>query len=335
MRTVLVTGGAGFIGSHLVDQLLEGGAAVRVLDNLSTGSLLNLQAAAERHSREGAVVNGGRLEVVIGDVRDRGAVRKALRNVKYVFHLAALPASSVAGKESADVHAVNVEGTLNLLHGALTEGVWRIVLASCASVYGVPDAAPVGEDAPLRPTTLFGASKVAAETYCQAFQARHQLETVILRYFNVYGPRQKAVPGGPILPNLLEAVRQRRRLVDYPNTGTYDFIYVDDAVAAALAAVRAPRATGHAVNIGSGQITSIDGVVRILSDLLRISHVPGFMKSSEVEPRHIAAEMSRALKLLDFSARTSLVAGLARLVRVLSEAEQPDYPALAPVGLDD
>ena len=203
MRTVLVTGGAGFIGSHLVDQLLEGGAAVRVLDNLSTGSLTNLQVGG-RAALPGRtpVSNGSRLEVIIGDIRDRELLRKALRGVKYVFHLAALPPSAASLTDSAEIHAVNVEGTLNLLHGALTEGVWRVVLASCASVYGTPDTVPVAEDAPLRPTSLFAASKVAAETYCRAFHARHQLETVMLRYFSVYGPRQKAIGGGPLLPEL-------------------------------------------------------------------------------------------------------------------------------------
>jgi UDP-N-acetylglucosamine/UDP-N-acetyl-alpha-D-glucosaminouronate 4-epimerase len=335
MRTVLVTGGAGFIGSHLVDQLLEGGAAVRVLDNLSTGSLVNLQAAAERHSRDGAVVNGSRLEVIIGDVRDREVLRKALRNVKYVFHLAALPASAVGVRESVNVHAVNVEGTLNLLHGALTEGVWRVVVASCASVYGTPDTAPVFEDAPLRPTSLFGASKVAAETYCQAFYARHQLDTVILRYFSVYGPRERAIPGGPVLPNLIEAVRRRRPFIDYSDTSSEDFIYVDDAVAATLAAARAPRAGGHAVNIGSGQMTRIGSVLRIVTDLLQTSIVPGFTKVSEARPGHLAAETSRATALLDFAPRISIIAGLARLVRVVVEAEEQERPALARVGLDD
>lgn len=335
MRTVLVTGGAGFIGSHLVDQLLEGGAAVRVLDNLSTGSLGNLQAAAERHLRDGAVVNGSRLEVVIGDVREREVLRKALRNVKYVFHLAALPTGAVSGKESADVHSVNVEGTLNLLHGALTEGVWRVVLASCASVYGTPDTAPVSEDALLRPTSLFGASKVAAETYCQAFHARHQLDTVILRYFSVYGPRQRAIPGGPVVPNVMEALRQRRGFVDYAEASADDFIHVEDAVAATLAAARAPRAAGQAVNIGSGQSTSTGALVRILTDLLRTPSVPRFMKDPEVKARPITAETSRATALLECSAGIPLITGLARLVQVLAEADRPEYPALARVGLDD
>ncbi len=335
MRTVLVTGGAGFIGSHLVDQLLDGGAAVRVLDNLSTGSLVNLKVAAERHSRDGAVVNSSRLEVVIGDVRDREVLRKALRDVKYVFHLAALPGGSGAAGDFADVHAVNVEGTLNLLHGALREGVWRVVLASCASVYGSGDTVAVSEDAPLRPTSLFGAYKVAAETYCQAFHARHQLDIVVLRYFSVYGPRQKAVPGGPLLANLIGAMRKRRPLEHYRSTRTDDVIYVEDAVAATLAAARAPRAGGQAVNVGSGEMTSIGDVLRILSGLLGTPVDVGLLKRWEGEPRGVIADTSRARALLDFVPRISVTAGLAEVVRGLVEADRLESLALAHVGLDD
>lgn len=334
MRTVLVTGGAGFIGSHLVDQLLETGAAVRVFDNLSTGSLTNLQAAAERHSRGGGAVNGSRLEVIIGDIRDRELLRKALRSVKYVFHLAALPATAVSLTDPGDIHAVNVEGTLNLLHAALTEGVWRVVLASCASVYGTPDTVPIPEDAPLRPATLFAASKVAAETYCRAFHARHQLDTVTLRYFTVYGPRQRPGAGGSLVPNLIEGLRQRRPFREQDDRTADDFTYVDDAVAAVLAAGRAPRAAGRIINIGSGQMASINDVLSILADLLRTVVVSGSPQSYDT-PHQICAQTALATELLDFAPRVSLIAGLARVVRSLAEAEQPERPALAPVGLDD
>jgi UDP-glucose 4-epimerase len=329
MRTVLVTGGAGFIGSHLVDQLLEGGTAVRVLDNLSTGSLSNLRSAAERPAQAGGA-NGSRLEVTIGDVRDRELLRKALRGVKYVFHLAGLPPSAVSITGPDEVHAVNVEGTLNLLHGALTEGVWRVVLASCASVYGVPDTLPVREDAPLRPTSLFAASKAAAETYCHAFHVRHRLDTITLRYFSVYGPRQRAVPGDTLVPNLVQALRQRRPSTEDDRSAD-DFTYVDDAVAATLAAARAPRATGLAFNIGSGRMEGMSDVLNILAHFLRTPVVPGFPHNPDAPPRRICADTALAAELLDFVPRVSLTAGLARVVQSLAEAEHLE-PELAPVG---
>ena len=336
MRTVLVTGGAGFIGSHLVDQLLDGGAAVRVLDNLATGSLVNLQAAAERHSRDGrGPAHRGRLEVIIGDVRDREMLRKALRNVKYVFHLAALPMSAVPATDLGDIHAVNVEGTLNVLQGALTEGVWRVVLASCASVYGAPEAVPVVEDAPLRPTSLFAASKVAAETYCRAFHARHQLETVMLRYFSIYGPRQGAWSGGSLTAALVALLQQRRPIGYLDERSAEDFMYVDDAVAATLAAARAPRAAGRVINVGSGQMVAMGDVLGILRNLLRTPVSTGAPRNGDSPVQRICAETTLAAELLDFVPRVSLIAGLARTVRSLVDAAQPERAALEPVGRDD
>jgi len=336
MRTVLVTGGAGFIGSHLVDQLLDGGAAVRVLDNLSTGSLVNLQEAAERHSRNGGGVHhGGRLEVIIGDVRDRELLRKAMRSAKYVFHLAALPTRALPINDLGDIHSVNVDGTLNVLHGALTEGVWRVVLGSCASVYGIPETVPVVEDAPLRPTSLFAASKVAAETYCRAFHARHQLETVMLRYFSVYGPRQGASAGGMLTPALIHQLRQRRLVGDQDERSAEDFLYVDDAVTATLAAARAPRAAGRVINVGSGQMVAITDVLGILSNLLRTPPTTALEKAGARPVQRICAETTLATELLDFVPRTSLVAGLARMIAGLDETEQPERAALEAVGRDD
>jgi UDP-glucose 4-epimerase len=334
MRTVLVTGGAGFLGSHLVDQLLESGTSVRVLDNLSTGSLGNLQAAADYQPRGLGLFAGSRLEVIIGDVRDRELLRKALRGVKYVFHLAALPASAVSVTDPGEIHAVNVEGTLNLLHGSLTEGVWRVVLASCSSVYGTPGTLPVGEDAPLAPNTLFAASKVAAETYCRAFHARHQLDTVTLRFFNVYGPRQRPSAPAIVVPGVIEALRQRRPLTGLDERSADDFIYVHDAVSAILAAARAPRAAGRVINVGSGQMMSIEDVQHIVADLLKTS-VPASLPRPADAPRYqMCARMDLASELLDFTPRISLISGLADVVRrSMTEEEQPER-ALAPAGLD-
>lgn len=332
MRPVLVTGAAGFIGSHLVDQLLESGAAVRVLDNLSTGALVNLQAAAERHRRHAGTPNGSQLEVIIGDIRDRKMVRKALRGVKSVFHLAALPAEVVSIMDPGEVHAANVEGTLNVLHGALTEGVWRVVFGSSAAVYGISDGVPVPEDGPVRPPTLFGASKLAAETYCQAFHARHRLDTVTLRYFNVYGPRQRAGSGGGLVANIVEALGQGRLLADCDERSAEDFLYVDDAVVATLAAGRAPRAAGRIINVGSGTLVSIGDLLVMLGNLLQTSTKARMRLSPESGPHQMCARMSLAAELLDFEPRVSLVDGLARLVRFMTESQHVEPHVLAQVG---
>jgi nucleoside-diphosphate-sugar epimerase len=333
MRTVLVTGGAGLIGSHLVERLLEDGVAVRVLDNLSTGSLVNLQVAAGRHLRNGAT-NGSRLEVIVGDIRDRELLRKALRNVKYVFHLAALPGRAGSAMDPGDVHSVNVDGTLNVLHGALTEGVWRVVLASCGSVYGTPDTASVSENTAARPASLFSASKVAAESYCRAFHVRHQLDTVVLRYFSVYGPRQKTGTDA-LIRNLIEALQQRRPFVEEDERSLEDFIYVDDAVAATLAAGRAPRAGGRVINVGSGQMISIGDVLNILADLMQTTAIPGVSRHPQVQPRRMVADMTQAAEVLGFTPRVSLMAGLVRVIRCLGEPGQPEEPVLARVGGND
>jgi UDP-glucose 4-epimerase len=339
MRTVLVTGGAGFIGSHLVDHLLEEGASVRVLDNLSTGSLQNLHAGAQRHSRmsdgSGAISNGSRLEVIIGDIRDRELLRTALRNVKYVFHLAGLPPSALSATNPGEIHEVNVEGTLNVLQGALTEGVWRLVIGSSAAVYGNPERNPLSEDMAGRPVTLFGASKAAAETYARAFHVRHQLDTVTLRYFSVYGPRQKTTGEGALIARLLDAVRQRQPFAEHGGHSAEDVLYVDDAVSATLAAARAPRAAGQVINVGSGEMASISDVVDILTDLLRTVSPPPSPRNSEVEPRQVCAQTTLAAELLDFTPRVALIAGLARTIRSLNELEYAEVPTLARAGLDD
>jgi nucleoside-diphosphate-sugar epimerase len=335
MRTVLVTGGAGFIGSHLVDRLLEGGAAVRVLDNLSTGSLTNLRAAADDRERWTGFPNNSRLEVMIGDVRDRDLLRTALRGVKYVFHLASLPESSAPVIGPGEIHAVNVDGTLNVLHAALTEGVWRVIAASCATVYGTPTALPISEEAPLSPTTLFAASKVAAETYCRAFHARHRLDTVVLRLFSVYGPRQRALALDSPVPSLIEAVRRGRAFVDVDDRSASDFIYVDDVVDALLTAARAPRATGRVINVGSGEMLSIGELQRITADLLKTSVVPGYAKNRDSQPVQLCARTTVASEVLDFTPRVSVIAGMARVLRSLADDDEPEHRALAQAVRDE
>jgi UDP-glucose 4-epimerase len=327
MGTVLVTGGAGFIGSHLVERLLDGGAAVRVLDNLSTGSLRNLQGAAHRFrgqvdaARGDSAAHEGRLEVVIGDIRDRGLVRKTARNVDTVFHLAALPGAVPGGASPAELQTVNVQGTLNVLEGAVAEGVARLVFASSASVYGTPDSLPVSETCPLRPESLFAASKLAAEMYCRTYGTIHQLEVVALRYFTVYGPRQGNATDGALIPELIESLLERRSALPRDNDAAEDLTYVDDAVEATCAAAESRDAVGQVINIGSGRMSSVLEILHLLSHLLKVAPQIGRQPRPPAPPSHIQAAITLAADLLGCTPRVSLAMGLARVVRALTDPE--------------
>jgi UDP-glucose 4-epimerase len=330
MAIALVTGGAGFIGSHLVDALLEQGVDVRVLDNLSTGSLRNLQAGPERATSPNRT--GRRIELMIGDVRDDKLARKAMRHVDCVYHLAGLRPGAVAGGHG-EVHTVNVQGTLNVLQAAATEGVGRVVFGSCASIYGSTEGGPIAEDRPALPLSVFGASKLAAEIYCRAYHASRHIETVLLRYFNVYGPRQNAVLHGAFMPGLIETLRRGRRpsLAGDGRAGQ-DFLFVDDAVSATLAAGQQPRAAGRAINVGSGQLITALEVLGILNRLLRTDAVPRQGRPRLEPPAPTRADITLAADLLGWSPRVSVVSGLAHTVQFFAEAEQHEEGLLAEVG---
>lgn len=332
MSTVLVTGGAGFMGSHLVERLLEEGAAVRILDNLSTGSLRNLQGVVERlygHGEDSVGSKpGGPLEVVIGDVRDHEIVRTATRNVQAVFHLAAIPSTALGLVSPAELETVNVQGTLNVLQAAVTEGVRRLVFASSASVYGTPESLPVSENCPLKPESLFAASKLAAEMYCRTYSTLHKLDVVTLRYFSVYGPRQGNATGDALIPELIDMVQRRPTAFSRGRTTAEDLTYVDDAVEATRAAAAAPNAAGHAINIGSGRMSSVLEILQILYDLLKVPPVAASKLTAPISSSRVQAGVTLAADLLGCTARVSLAMGLARVVRAMTDPEAFDGQAL-------
>jgi len=327
MSTVLVTGGAGFIGSHLVERLLEGGAAVRILDNLSTGSLRNLQGVVDRLCARGDDPGGRRnspLEVMIGDVRDRELVRTATRNVDAVFHLAALPSTASGLVSAGELETVNVQGTLNVLQAAVAEGVGRLVFASSASVYGTPDLLPVSETSPLKPESLFAASKLAAETYCWTYGTIHNLDVVSLRYFTVYGPRQRNATGDALIPELIKMVRQQPTAMPRHGSTAEDLTYVDDAVEATCSAAAAPKAAGQAINIGSGRMSSVLEILHILYDLLKVSPVAAPKLSASGRSSRVQAAVTLAADLLGCTPQVSLATGLGHVVRALTDPETFD-----------
>ena len=301
----LVTGGAGFIGSHLVEGLVRRGHEVRVFDNLSTGSLDNLAPVRDA------------VEVVIGDLRDDEAVNRAVEGVEVVFHQAADPSVPRSISHPRDCYDINVLGTLNLLAAARDAGCRRVVFASSCAVYGNDPRQPKSEELPPAPESPYASSKLAGEELCQVFTRVYGLEAVALRYFNVYGPRQS--PDGPyasVIPRFIADLRGGARpCVFGDGEQTRDFIFVGDVVEANLRAATADEAVGEVVNVGSGRSTSLNTLLTVLAPLIGNTVEPIYEAERPGDVRHSLAETSKARRLLGFEAQTSLAEGLAQTVR--------------------
>jgi UDP-glucose 4-epimerase len=300
----LVTGGAGFIGSHLVEQLLALGHRVRVVDNLSTGSARNLAHL------------DGQIDFVRGDVRDQDTCRAAVRGVEVVFHVAALPSIPRSLKDPWASHDSNVNATMRLLVACSEAGVRRVVYSSSSSVYGNTPTLPKVESGEALPRSPYAASKLAGEQYVLAFARAGLLEGVALRYFNVFGPRQDPdSPYAAVIPAFLRAAYEGCPAIVFGDgRQTRDFTYVANVVEANLRAAQAPAdmTSGAVINIGAGERTSL---VRLL-ELVR--HVTGRDVASQFRPprpsevRDSLAELARAQSLLGYRPSVTLKEGLKR-----------------------
>src|SRR6058998_2400987 len=257
---VLVTGGAGFIGSNLVRGLLERGDDVRVLDNFSTGSRENL---ADVESE---------VELVEGELRSYERVHAATRGIEVVFHQGALPSVPRSVQDPLTTSAVNVEGTLNVLLAARDEGVRRVVCASSSSVYGNSGELPRIETANPEPISPYGVSKLAAERYCVAFSRVYRLETVALRYFNVFGPNQDPTSQyAAVVPRFIAMVHEGRPVPIYGDGAqSRDFTFVSDVVNANLLAADADGASGSVVNIATGRSLSVNDLADAIGETLAV-----------------------------------------------------------------
>ena len=257
MISYLVTGGAGFIGSHIVDALLAEGANVRVLDNLATGKRENLAHVASD------------IEFLQGDVRDADTVGRAVRGMDYVLHQAALPSVPRSIQDPLSTHEVNVTGTVHLLNAARDAKVRRLVFASSSSVYGDTPELPKHEGMVPRPRSPYAVSKLAGEQYCRAFWHSVGLETVCLRYFNIFGPRQDPTSAyAAVIPRFATALLSKGRIHIYGDgQQTRDFTFVANAVSANLLAAVAPEAAGTICNIACGERTSLLTLVGVLAKL--------------------------------------------------------------------
>ncbi len=300
MKRRLVTGGAGFIGSHLVHALVQRGDRVRVLDNFSSGSPANLSAVRDQ------------IEIHEGDLRRAEDVRAALKDVDSVFHQAAFVSVPQSLEDPADCYAINVDGTIQLLEAARTAGVGQVVLASSAAVYGNLDSFPLSESGPTQSLSPYAASKQMNETLAQLYTASFGLPVTALRYFNVYGPRQSPSSAyAAAIPRFLHSLQAGEAPTVFGDGAqTRDFVFVGDVVRANLLAAESPAAAGQALNICSGVETRLLDLLDVLYSLYPGAPPPQFAPARPGDVPRSLGDPGLAAELLGFRAQVSLSEGL-------------------------
>ncbi len=299
MANWLVTGGAGFIGSNLVQALLEKGETVRILDDFSTGRRENLEGLDNA-------------ELVEGDVQDIQTVSQSVRDIDYVLHQAALASVTRSVEDPVSCNKVNVGGTINILDAARKAKVKRVVVASSSSVYGETEVLPKRENMAPSPVSPYAVSKLAAEQYARSFTKVYGFETVSLRYFNVFGPRQDpSSQYSAVIPLFLSAILKNENPVIYGDgTQTRDFTFVGNVVNANILAATTPGAAGSIVNIGNGGRISLLGLLEMIARLLGRPVNPVFAPKRPGDVMHSQADVSMALKYLGYKPEIDLESGL-------------------------
>jgi len=300
MKKCLVTGGAGFIGSNLVESLVGASVQVKVLDNLSSGVLQNLEQFREY------------IDFKQGDVRDLGTLREIMSGVEVVFHQAALVSVPQSIEDPIEAAMVNDLGTLNVLESARHSGVRRVVFASSCAVYGDLPQLPKKEEMDTRPMSPYAASKLHGETYAKLYRDLYGLETVCLRYFNVYGPRQdpSSPYSGVISIFMDKAARGETPTIYGDGEQCRDFVYVADVVQANLLAAQRQNISSVVINVGTGKSVTVNSLWKNIAELAGVHGEPERANSRPGDIRQSVAEISQAHELLDFEPRYSLEEGL-------------------------
>jgi nucleoside-diphosphate-sugar epimerase len=299
----LVTGGAGFIGSTLTRAIVERGGEVRVLDSFLTGSEENLADLPD-------------VEVVRGDIRDLDVLRMAMKGVERVLHQAAVPSVPRSVRDPLLSHEANVTGTLNVLIAARDAGVPRVVCASSSSVYGDDPTLPKVETLPPRPLSPYAVTKLTGEQYCSVFHRLYGLETVALRYFNVFGPRQDPTSDyAAVIPKFIALLaRGERPTIEGDGSHSRDFTYVDNVVQANLRAAEAPGIGGEVFNVACGQRHTILDLAMALNRILGTTIEPVFGEPRRGDVPHSLADIGKARRMLGYEPTVSFEEGLERTV---------------------
>jgi UDP-glucose 4-epimerase len=297
----LVTGGAGFIGSHLAEALLDQGESVRVLDNLATGRETNLAALQ------------GRAQLIRGDLRNLEAVRAAVEGVEVVFHQGALASVTRSIADPVTSLEININGTQNVLQAARDAGVRRVVYASSSSIYGNTPTLPKHEQMQPHPVSPYAIHKLTGELLCEVFTSIYGLETVALRYFNVFGPRQDPTSEyAAVIPRFLTAlIHKRRPIVFGDGEQTRDFTYIANVVQANLLAATSRAAVGYAMNIGCGEQVSLNTVLHLAGELLGVTPDVEYREPRPGDVRDSLADISLAQLLLGYKPIIGFGEGLA------------------------
>jgi len=306
MSKVLVTGGAGFIGSNLTEALLQKGHFVRVLDDFSTGKRENLIFDKAYPSPE----------IIEGDIRDFSACRKAMDRIEYVFHQAALPSVQRSIEDPETSNAVNVGGTLNILLAAKEIGVKRVIYASSSSIYGDTPTLPKHEEMPSNPLSPYALQKYVGEQYCRLFHQLYGLDTVSLRYFNIFGPKQD--PNSlysAVIPKFIDAlIHDRPPTIFGDGKQSRDFTYIENVVRANLLAMSARRLHGEAVNVACGKRTSLNRLFNILKETLGSAQSPIYEEPRKGDVRHSLADIRKGKELINYEPTVGIEIGLKKTV---------------------
>ncbi|HOC94530.1 MAG TPA: SDR family oxidoreductase [Candidatus Cloacimonadota bacterium] len=302
----LVTGGAGFIGSNIVKELLRQGQEVRVLDNFATGKRENILP----------LLKNSRLTLIEGDLRSFHIARAAVKGVDYILHQGALPSVPRSINDPITSNDVNVLGTLNILEAAKEFGVKRVVCASSSSIYGNSETLPKVETMPVNPMSPYALTKYAQERYCQIFHQLYGLETVSLRYFNVFGPNQDPTSQySAVIPKFIRLIQQEREPIIYGDgLQSRDFTFVENNVWANIQACTAEKAAGEVINIACGERYTLLDLVRMINEIMGKNVEPRFEPERPGDVKHSLAGIEKARQLLGYEVRVDFKTGLERTI---------------------
>jgi len=306
MANALVTGGAGFIGSNLTEALLQRGHFVRVLDDFSTGK------------RENLIFNKvySSLEIIEGDIRDLSTCQKATKGTEYLFHQAALPSVQRSIEDPETSNAVNVGGTLNILLAARDEKVKRVIYASSSSIYGDTPTLPKHEEMPPNPLSPYALQKYIGEQYCRLFCQLYGLDTVSLRYFNIFGPKQD--PNSlysAVIPKFIDALlHDHSPIIFGDGEQSRDFTYIENVVQANLLAISANNLHGGAINIACGKRTSLNRLLNILKEIVGSKLSPIYEDPRQGDVEHSLADICKGKEILNYKPTVGIEIGLKKTV---------------------